>query len=409
MTAATTQNLSTDHSRATADAAHTHGDSHGGGTAPEASRADRATSFVLADFPVPTGREEDWRFSPVDRLQKIFAGELHGTGPVVTVEADDDVRVERVGRDDERLGKVGAPGDRAAAAAWESFGEALVVTAPKNHVDVRHTMISVNGDAAAAEEPSAQHILLVAEQFSESLVVLDHRGAAQLSQTVEIDVRDGASLTVVSVQDWADGAVHLSSHRAKVGRDARLKHIVVTFGGDVVRITPDAAFTAPGGDVELLGLYFTDAGQHQEHRLFVDHAVEKCKSRATYKGALQGEGAHSVWVGDVLIRKEAEGTDTYELNRNLVLTEGARADSVPNLEIETGEIEGAGHASATGRFDDEQLFYLRSRGIPEADARRLVVRGFFAELINQIGVPLVQERLMAAIEAELDRTMEAAR
>jgi Fe-S cluster assembly protein SufD len=183
---------------------------------------------------------------------------------------------------------------------------------------------------------------------------------------------------------------------------------VVSLGGDIVRLTPDVAFTAPGGDVELLGLYFTDAGQHQEHRLFVDHAVPSCKSRATYKGALQGDGAHSVWVGDVLIRHEAEGTDTYELNRNLVLTEGARADSVPNLEIETGEIEGAGHASATGRFDDEQLFYLRSRGIPEEEARRLVVRGFFAELINQIGVPLVQERLMEAIEVELSKTMGAA-
>ena len=100
-----------------------------------------------------------------------------------------------------------------------------------------------------------------------------------------------------------------------------------------------------------------------------------------------------MWVGDVLIRAAAEGTDTYELNRNLVLSDGARADSVPNLEIETGLIEGAGHASATGRFDDEQLFYLRARGIPEDDARRLVVRGFFAELIHEIGVPAVEERL----------------
>ncbi|MPV35801.1 Fe-S cluster assembly protein SufD [Georgenia subflava] len=401
---ATTQNLSTDHSRATADSAHTHGQ----GGVPESSRGDRATSFDLAHFPVPTGREEDWRFSPVDRLQKLFAGSLTGTGPAVTVETDDAVRVEHVGRDDERLGKVSAPGDRISAVAWESFGEALVVTVPKNHTGGRHTMVSVNGDAATAAAPAAQHVLVVAEQHSESLVVLDHRGSAELAQTVEIDVHDGAHLTVVSVQDWDAGAVHVSNHRTQVGRDAKLKHIVVTLGGDLVRITPDAVFTAPGGDVELLGLYFTDAGQHQEHRLFVDHAVPSCKSRATYKGALQGEGAHAVWVGDVLIRKEAEGTDTYELNRNLVLTEGARADSVPNLEIETGEIEGAGHASATGRFDDEQLFYLRSRGIPEADARRLVVRGFFAELINQIGVPLVQERLMAAIEEELDRTMEAA-
>lgn len=108
-----------------------------------------------------------------------------------------------------------------------------------------------------------------------------------------------------------------------------------------------------------------------------------------------------MWVGDVLIRAAAEGTDTFELNRNLVLTDGARADSVPNLEIETGEIVGAGHASATGRFDDEQLFYLRARGIPEDAARRLVVRGFFHEIINKIAVAEIRERLEAAVEAEL--------
>jgi len=127
----------------------------------------------------------------------------------------------------------------------------------------------------------------------------------------------------------------------------------------------------------------------------------------TYKGALQGESAHTVWVGDVLIRAEAEGTDTYELNRNLVLTDGARADSVPNLEIETGEIVGAGHASATGRFDDEQLFYIQARGIPEDEARRLVVRGFFADVIHQIPVPELRDRLVADIETELTRAAQA--
>jgi Fe-S cluster assembly protein SufD len=155
----------------------------------------------------------------------------------------------------------------------------------------------------------------------------------------------------------------------------------------------------------MLGLYFADAGQHLEHRLFVDHELPRCRSNVVYKGALQGEGAHTVWIGDVLIRSVAEGTDTFELNRNLVLTDGARADSVPNLEIETGEIVGAGHASATGRFDDEQLFYLQARGIPAEEARRLVVRGFFAELIARIGVPEVEARLLEAIEAELKETL----
>ena len=180
--------------------------------------------------------------------------------------------------------------------------------------------------------------------------------------------------------DWADDAQHLAQHDALVGRDARFKHLSVTLGGEVVRVNANVRYAGPGGDATLLGVYFADAGQHLEHRSYIDHNAPHCKSRATYKGALQGETARTVWVGDVLIRAEAEGTDTYELNRNLVLTDGARADSVPNLEIETGEIEGAGHASATGRFDDLQLFYLQSRGINEDEAKRLVVRGFFADI-----------------------------
>jgi Fe-S cluster assembly protein SufD len=122
-----------------------------------------------------------------------------------------------------------------------------------------------------------------------------------------------------------------------------------------------------------------------------------------YKGALAGVSARTVWIGDVFIRAAAEGTDTYELNRNLLLTDGARADSVPNLEIETGEIVGAGHASTTGRFDDEQLFYLMSRGIPADEARRLVIRGFFSEIVSLIKDETIEERLMARIDGELTK------
>jgi Fe-S cluster assembly protein SufD len=222
-----------------------------------------------------------------------------------------------------------------------------------------------------------------------------------VADNVEILVGDGAKLTVVSVHDWADDAVQVSSHHAKLGRDATLKHHLVALGGDLVRVSPTAVFAGPGGHAQLNGLYFADAGQHIELRTFADHAQPNCKSDVTYKGALQGEGARTVWIGDVLIRAAAEGTETFELNRNLVLTEGARADSVPNLEIETGEIAGAGHASATGRFDDEQLFYLCSRGIPEDVARRLVVRGFFGEILSKVPLPQLRERLEAAIEAEL--------
>ena len=262
-------------------------------------------------------------------------------------------------------------------------------------------LVTLRGDNAT---PAAQHVAVVAEAGSHATVVLDHVGTAVLSQNVEIDVKDGAELTFVSMQRWEDSAVHASDQQARIGRDAHLKHIAVSFGGDVVRVTPSARFTAPGGEAEMFGLYFADAGQHLEHRLFVDHAAEKCTSNVLYKGALQGEDAHTVWIGDVLIRKDAGGTDSYEANKNLVLTDGARADSVPNLEIETGAIEGAGHSSTTGRFDDEHLFYLMARGIDEKAARRLVVRGFLNEIIQKIGVSSLEEQLNEAIEAELART-----
>lgn len=376
--------------------------SHGGGVGiPDSSRAGRLTSYKLADFKPLTGMEEDWRFTPLKRLRGLHTEVLNGTAPSVGVTAPDSVTVETVGRDDRRIGSAAIPEDRVSANAWENFTEATVITVPAE--------VQVDGEVSVlltgqGTEASAQHVVIVAEKFSKSVVVLDHQGTAVVSENVEILVEDGAQLTVISLQEWNDDAVHASSQQVKLGRDAKFKHIVVSLGGDLVRVTPSARFTAPGAEVELFGLYFADAGQHLEQRLFVDHAVANCKSNVLYKGALQGRNAHTVWVGDVLIRKEAEGTDTYEANRNLVLTDGARADSVPNLEIETGLIAGAGHASATGRFDDQHLFYLMARGIPEKVARRLVVRGFLNEIIQKINVPAIEERLTAAVERELAAT-----
>ncbi|MFF0476000.1 Fe-S cluster assembly protein SufD [Streptomyces sp. NPDC004284] len=368
-----------------------------------ATRMSAPPSFDVADFPVPHGREEEWRFTPLARLRGLHDGTAvaSGEGVKVEVEAPEGVTVETVGRDDERLGRAGTPVDRVAAQAYSSFEKASVVTVAKEAVLTEPIRISVHGQGGVA----FGHQVIELGAFAEAVVVIDHTGDAVLAANVDYVLGDGAKLTVVSVQDWDEKAVHVAQHNALVGRDASFKSVVVTFGGDVVRIHPRVRYAAPGGEAELFGLYFTDAGQHQEHRLLVDHNTPHCKSNVAYKGALQGQDAHAVWIGDVLIQAAAEGTDTYELNRNLVLTDGARVDSVPNLEIETGEIAGAGHASATGRFDDEQLFYLMARGIPEAEARRLVVRGFFAELVQQIGLPDVQERLLAKIEAELEASV----
>ncbi|OEV13459.1 Fe-S cluster assembly protein SufD [Streptomyces sp. Amel2xB2] len=367
-----------------------------------ATRMSAPPSFDVADFPVPQGREEEWRFTPLERLKGLHDGTAEASGSLkVEVDAPEGVTVETVGREDARVGRAGTPVDRVAAQAYSAFEKAAVVTVPKEAVLKEPVRVSLHGEGGV----SYGHTVFELKDFAEAVIVIDHTGDAVRAANVEFVLGDGAKLTVVSVQDWDDTAVHCSQHNALVGRDASFKSVVVTFGGDVVRLNPRVNYAGPGGEAEFYGLFFTDNGQHQEHRLFVDHDRPNCRSNVVYKGALQGEEAHAVWIGDVLIRAAATGTDTYELNRNLVLTDGARVDSVPNLEIETGEIVGAGHASATGRFDDEQLFYLQARGIPEQEARRLVVRGFFAELVQQIGLPDVEERLIEKIEAELEASV----
>lgn len=371
----------------------------------EVSRASRLTSYDVADFPVPTGREEDWRFTPLDRLRGLPEWDPAVPAPGVVsveVEAPAPVRLEAVGVSDPRRGRAGQPGDRVGALAFAGAPHTHVISVPPGVSLAEPVSVRVSGTGL---DPAFSHLLIDVGAQAEGVVIIDHTGSATLADNLEVLVGDGAKVTLVLVDDWADDAVHLSDQRIRVGRDARLRVITATLGGDLVRLTPAVRFAGPGGDVEMLGLYFADAGQHFEHRLFVDHAQPHCRSRVTYKGAVQGQDAHTVWVGDVLIRANAAGTDTYEANRNLILTDGARADAVPNLEIETGEIIGAGHAATTGRFDDEQLFYLCSRGVPEAQARQLVVRGFFSELIRQVEVPQLAARLETAIESELARTV----
>lgn len=363
-------------------------------------------SFDVDAFEVPGGRDEIWRFTPLRRLRGLHDGSAAATGSArIAVTERPGVSVETVRRGDERLGQAGIPTDRVAAQAFSSFNSATVVSVGRDTQIAEPVHIEVSGPGQGAV--AYGHLQIRVAELGEAVIVIDHRGSGTYADNVEFVVDDAARLTVVWLADWADDTVHVSAHHARLGKDAVLRHVAVMLGGEVVRMSANVRFAGPGGDAELLGLYFADDGQHLESRLLVDHGQPNCTSNVLYKGALQGDpssprpDAHTVWVGDVLIRAAATGTNTFEANRNLVLTDGARADSVPNLEIETGEIAGAGHASATGRFDDEQLFYLRARGIPEDQARRLVVRGFFGEIISKIAVPEVRDKLTAAIEHEL--------
>ncbi|GAA0961172.1 Fe-S cluster assembly protein SufD [Frigoribacterium faeni] len=373
--------------------AHTDG---GWGLVPVQTRSERFTSTDPNAFPDVTGREVDWKLSPVTRLRPLIDGTLDGSPYAYLARETGGAVVDWVDPSDPRVGTAGTPEDKASANAWSSVEKVLAVTLTGDEPST----VTI-GRSGLDSEPRSGHTLIHATANTTSLVVLRNTGSAQLVENVEIVVDEGAHLTVVTLQEWDDDAIHLASHFATIGRDAQLKHFVVSLGGSVVRVNPSAHLAGQGSDTELYGVYFADAGQHLEQQVYVNHDAPNSRSRVNYKGALQGEGARTVWIGDVLIGRSAPGTDSYEQNRNLVLSEGTRADSIPNLEIETGDIQGAGHASATGRFDDEHLFYLQSRGISEDEARRLVVLGFLSEVVQKIGEPGLQDRLIAALEVEL--------
>jgi len=363
-----------------------------------ASHLHPTPSWELTDHPVPTGREEGWRFTPLRRLRGLFDAAPSGRALDWVTTLPGAVSLEPISSELARELSVEAPIDRISALAALNSGQGRQLDIPADTELSEPILLTGNGTGG----PVAEHLVITVGARAQATIVLRYTGSAQFADKTDLVVGDGANVTFVAIADWAADATHGGHHAVLVGRDAKVRTVTASLGGDVVRLAETARFAGPGGSLEQFGVYFVDAGQHIEHRLFVDHNAPHTVSHVDYRGALQGQGAHSVWVGDVLIRKIAEGITTYETNKNLLLTEGCRADSVPNLEIETGEIEGAGHSSTTGRFDDEQLFYLRSRGIPEAEARRLVVHGFFADIIRRIGVPEVEARLMVAVESELE-------
>lgn len=359
---------------------------------PPKTKSQALRSFAAADFPALTGREEEWRFTPLKRLRGLDATTDGATAKLSY--AAHEVELSTVDSVDPIL----TPFDRISALAFEKADGVTLIEI--DGVREQPAVVNVTG---GGEGLAFARTFVKVGMFAEAVLVLDQQGTATLADNLEVAVAEGAKLTLVTVADWSPGSVQAQHVRFRVGRDARVVHVHVSLGGDLVRQYTSVEYAGRGGDLEAWGLYFADQGQHLEHRLLVDHSVPDCRSYVGYRGALQGADAHTVWVGDVLIRAEATGTDTYEINRNLVLTDGARADSVPNLEIETGEVAGAGHASTTGRFDDEHLFYLMSRGITEEEARKLVVRGFFAELLDKVPVVELRDRLGATIEGRLTK------
>lgn len=354
-------------------------------------------SWRSEDHPLPTGREEIWRFTPLRKFRTLLQpvadlGALDWSG-----QAPDGVTVDSVTPEQAQALAAEAPTDRIASlAAEQSIHRTHIQVAANAEIDDPVVFVGTGGGGEARD-----HVLITVGTNARVTIVFRYEGAAKYAEKTDLVVGAGARVNFVTLQDWDTGSVHGGQRTVRIGRDANVKTFTASIGGDI-RLQENYHFDGPGGEINAFGMYLVDENQHVQHRLFVDHNAPNTKSNVDYRGALRGKGAHSVWIGDVLIRKVAENIDTYESNKNLLLTEGCQADSVPNLEIETGEIAGAGHSSSTGRFDDEQLFYLMSRGIAEEEARRLVAHGFFADIVRRVGIKDIEAKLLATIERELD-------
>lgn len=365
---------------------------------PATDHAPLVVSYDPAAFEMPTGREEEWRFTPLKRLGGLLEAPPSSATASIEITAPDGVTVEHIDRMVVEGHDTAPPVDRISAVAWAGTPQVSRITIPEGAEGLTEIIVDTPTGVSYAQ------ILVLVDRFATGQVLVRFTGSGVFAGGIQVVAQDQSQVTLATVVEPDRAAVHVSRVHVRLGRDATVRSSVVSLGGDLVRVNASVEYTAPGGGAELLGLFFADGGQHHEHRVFVDHSQPHGRSSVTYKGALEGEGTHTVWIGDVLVRAAAIGIDTYEVNRNLVLSDGARADSVPNLELETGEVVGAGHASATGRFDDEQMFYLRARGISEELARVLVVRGFFADILGKTGIPGIAERVMADIDARLGVT-----
>ncbi|MDO5676611.1 MAG: Fe-S cluster assembly protein SufD [Propionibacteriaceae bacterium] len=355
-------------------------------------------SWTVEDHPQPTGREEIWRFTPLKRFKTLLNPVADGLGTLDwSGEFPDGVTVDSITLEQAQALASEAPTDRISALAAEQSVHRTHIQVPANAEIDEPIVFTGKGQGGEARD----HVVVTVGAHAKATIVFRYEGSATYAEKTDVIVGDGAQVNLITLQDWDAGSVHGGQRTVSIGRDAHVKTVTASLGGDI-RLQENSHYNGPGGEVEAYGLYFADENQHIQHRLFVDHNAPHTKSNVDYRGALRGKGAHSVWIGDVLIRKVAENIDTYESNKNLVLTDGCQADSVPNLEIETGEIAGAGHSSSTGRFDDEQLFYLMSRGISEEESRRLVAHGFFADIIRKVGIPEIEAKMLATIERELD-------
>jgi len=264
------------------------------------------------------------------------------------------------------------------------------------------TLVYVDRDGVAV----FPHTVLVLEEGAE-LTYIDRYvspdlGSVLSDAVVEIYAGPNSKIRYVALQEWGDGVTHLSVQRAVIDRDADLRSLGVAFGASLSRAEVESVLEGDGGSSEMLGVYFATGNQHFDHRSIQDHQGSQTSSDLLYKGVLKEE-SRTIYSGTVIIQKGAHKCDAYQTNRNILLSDKAKADSIPNLEILSNDPVRCGHAASVGPVDEDTLFYIQTRGIPFDEAQRLIVFGFLQEVLDRVTLPEVRKGLEAAIAQEIER------
>ncbi len=287
-------------------------------------------------------------------------------------------------------------------AAFRTGGTFLYIPAGVEIATPLQTLTWIDRDGAAV---FPRTLLITGEGAEVSFIdryVSPDLGRALSDAVVEIYAGPNSKVSYVALQEWGDGVTHFAVQRARVARDARLRWLGVALGGTLARAEVESLLAEDGGSSEMLGMYFGDAEQHIDHRSLQDHVGSRTSSDLLYKGAMKGR-SNAIYTGTVVIEQGAHLCDAYQTNRNILLSETSRAHSVPNLEILTNDPTRCGHAASVGPVSEDEVFYLMSRGISREEAERLIVFGFFREVLDRVELEEIRTGLERAIEAELEK------
>jgi Fe-S cluster assembly protein SufD len=374
-------------------------------------------------LPLPTTKDEHWRFTdlagfdpdawtvngaaeiatPPSMLELDVAGAAYvGEGGIEIAHAPDGIRFEPLPEDHELLYSLVGWDEKFAAHNAAMWRHGLLVHVPKGVVLEEPLYVRI---ANAVEGGSLfWRLLIVAEPESRFTLVEEYSSsspdlAGYSNTAVEIVVRDAAKVEYVSVQNYSRATWHFASHHARVDRDAELDWVAGGFGSakGKVRIQNDLA--GQGATSRVTGAYFADGTQHLDYDTFQEHLAPATTSDFAFKGALR-DTARTVWRGMIRVEEGAQKTNAYQENRNLLLSKTAHADSIPGLEIMANDVR-CTHGATLGQVDREQLFYLMSRGLSRSEAERLIVRGFFQDVLDRVELEPVREALAAALESRI--------